>query len=241
MPNPSTNAPHYWLIVPAAGAGKRFGGDMPKQYLVLHGQRVIQHSLNRLCDAFCQLQLPLRACVVPISADDHTAATLDYQYTDFIRFVQGGAERMLSVLAGLSAIASAAKPDDWVLVHDVARPCIHQNSLSNLIKTLHNDPIGGVLAVPVRDTLKRVNLEVVSETVPRDHLWQVQTPQMFRYGLLLSALRAAVESDQMMTDEAGAMEAAGHSVRVVQGRSDNIKITYADDLALAGAILSAQG
>lgn len=225
----------YWAVVPAAGTGQRFGQEVAKQYLQIAGQAVMQHSLNRLCQA-----LPLSACVVPISAEDRYAQQLTYDYPEQIRFVIGGAERMDSVLAGLLSLVSDAAADDWVLVHDVARPCIASSSLQKLMSELADDPVGGLLAVPVRDTLKRGELGQVQATVAREGLWQAQTPQMFRYGLLLDALQSAVSSGRMVTDEASAMEQAGHVVRLIEGRSDNIKITYADDLALAAAILAAQ-
>lgn len=225
----------YWAVVPAAGAGRRFGGETAKQYLQIAGQRVIQHSLNRLCEA-----LPLSACIVPISADDQTASQLAYTHADLIRFVHGGAERMDSVLAGLLSLSDVAAPDDWVLVHDVARPCVATSSLQKLMAELLDDPVGGILAVPVRDTLKRALSGQIEFTVSRDGLWQAQTPQMFRYGLLLNALHSAIQSGHLVTDEASAMEQAAHPVRLIHGRSDNIKITYAEDLALAEAILAAQ-
>ena len=225
----------YWAVVPAAGSGRRFGGPTPKQYLLLHGQPVMLHSIDRLCRF-----LPLSACVVAISDGDQHAAQLPYASPDKVRFVIGGAERMDSVLAGLRALQVEADPQDWVLVHDVARPCITQNSLSKLRQTLKDDPVGGLLAVPVRDTLKRGLNGQIEHTVSREHLWQCQTPQMFRYGLLLAALEDAVAQQRLVTDEASAMELAGHTVRLVEGRSDNIKITYTDDLALASAILAAE-
>lgn len=225
----------YWAVVPAAGSGRRFGGDTPKQYLQIAGQAVIQHSLNRLCQA-----LPLSGCVVPISRDDQLAPSLCYLQPERICFVQGGAERMDSVLAGLLSLADQAHRDDWVLVHDVARPCVATSSLHTLVAELADDPVGGILAVPVRDTLKRGQSGQIAVTVARDGLWQAQTPQMFRYGLLLNALQSATQSRHLVTDEASAMEQAGHVVRLIEGRSDNIKITYADDLALAAAILAAQ-
>lgn len=225
----------YWAVVPAAGAGRRFGGETPKQYLQIAGQTVMQHTLNRLCQA-----LPLSACIVPISADDQAAAQLDYTHTELIRFVHGGAERMDSVLAGLRSLINVADAADWVLVHDVARPCVAPSSLQKLMSELADDAVGGILAVPVRDTLKRGDSGQVQATVSRDGLWQAQTPQMFRYGLLLAALQSAVQAGRVVTDEASAMEQAGHPVRLVEGRSDNIKVTYADDLPLAAAILMAQ-
>jgi 2-C-methyl-D-erythritol 4-phosphate cytidylyltransferase len=225
----------YWAVLPAAGTGSRFGGDTPKQYLMLGHHMVIQHSVNRLCH-----HVPLAACVIALSAIDDFAQTLDYDVPERLRFVTGGAERMDSVLAGLEALAECAEPDDWILVHDVARPCIHPDTLKKLVSQLKDDPVGGLLAVPVRDTLKRGKDGNVEVTVPRDGLWQCQTPQMFRFGLLLDALRLAKADGVLVTDEAAAMERVGHRIRLIEGRSDNIKITYPDDLALALAIMQGQ-
>jgi 2-C-methyl-D-erythritol 4-phosphate cytidylyltransferase len=229
------HTPRYWAVLPAAGSGSRFGGDIPKQYLMLGSQLVIQHSINQLCR-----HVPLAACVVSLSAADDFAQTLPYEVPERLRFVTGGAERMDSVLAGLEALSADAAPDDWVLVHDVARPCIHPHTLKTLVDQLKDDPVGGLLAVPVRDTLKRGKNGMVEVTVPRDGLWQCQTPQMFRFGLLLGALRLAKADGALVTDEAAAMERMGHRIRLIEGRSDNIKITYPDDLALALAIMQGQ-
>ncbi len=223
-----------WAVVPAAGSGRRFGGATPKQYLTLQNKPIMRHSIDRL------FALPLTGCVVAISEDDQLAQTLNYEYAHALHFVVGGAERMDSVLAGLDFLQDKAASDDWVLVHDVARPCISADSLRKLHETLCDDPIGGILAIPVRDTLKKAQAGQMVTTVSRDHLWQAQTPQMFRFGLLRDALIAARNQNLQVTDEASAMELAGFSVKLVEGRMDNIKVTYRDDLALAEAILRSQ-
>ncbi|MDE2420262.1 MAG: 2-C-methyl-D-erythritol 4-phosphate cytidylyltransferase [Gammaproteobacteria bacterium] len=223
-----------WAVVPAAGSGRRFGGDTPKQYLNLLNKPIMLHSIDRL------FALPLAGCVVAISEDDQIAKTLNYAHAHALQFVVGGAERMDSVLAGLDSLHGKAAPDDWVLAHDVARPCITSDSLYKLHETLSDDAVGGILAIPVRDTLKKAQGNQVVETVSRENLWQAQTPQMFRYGLLRDALIAARNKNLQVTDEASAMELAGFSVKLVEGRMDNIKVTYRDDLALAEAILQAQ-
>ncbi len=223
-----------WAVVPAAGSGRRFGGSTPKQYLKLHNQLIMVHSINRL------FALPLLGCVIAISPDDELAQTLHYQNPSLLHFVAGGAERMDSVLAGLEFLQDRAASDDWVLVHDVARPCIAVDSLNKLHETLIGDAVGGILAISVRDTLKKAVDGNIVETVARDHLWQAQTPQMFRFGLLRDALIAAKQQNFQVTDEASAVELAGFSVKIVEGRMDNIKVTYSDDLALAEAILQAQ-
>ncbi|WP_410211741.1 2-C-methyl-D-erythritol 4-phosphate cytidylyltransferase [Aquirhabdus sp.] len=223
-----------WAVVPAAGSGRRFGSEIPKQYLILQDQPIMLHSINRL------FALPLAGCVIAIAAGDTQAQTLDYQSLDRIQFVVGGAERMDSVLAGLEYLKDKAAVDDWILVHDVARPCITPTSLRRLVNELHDHEIGGILATPVRDTLKQVQDHNILATIPRDNLWQAQTPQMFRFGVLYDALIAAKKQGLQVTDEASAIELAGLSVKIVEGRMDNIKITYADDLALADVILQAQ-
>jgi 2-C-methyl-D-erythritol 4-phosphate cytidylyltransferase len=223
-----------WAVVPAAGSGRRFGGATPKQYLNLLNKPIMLHSIDRL------FALPLAGCVIAISADDDVAATLDYEHTHALHFVVGGAERMDSVLTGLDFLQDKAALDDWVLVHDVARPCIASASLIKLHETLVDDAVGGILAIPVRDTLKKAHGDHVVTTVARDYLWQAQTPQMFRFGLLRDALMTAKNKNLQVTDEASAMELAGFSVKLVEGRLDNIKVTYADDLALAEAILLSQ-
>lgn len=224
----------YWAILPAAGSGSRFGSETPKQYLKLFNKTVMQHSVDRIC------QLPIEGCVLATSANDTTAQSLSFAQPDLLHWVTGGAERMDSVLAAMQYLQQYASAEDWVLVHDVARPCILANDLQHLLDELKEDAVGGLLAVPVRDTLKRGNAGQVVETVPRDHLWQCQTPQMFRFGLLLKALQQAKVQQQLVTDEAGAIEQLGLPVKLVSGSSTNIKITYPEDLGLAAAILKAQ-
>lgn len=228
------SSPRLWAVVPAAGSGKRFGGEIPKQYLKLLNKPIMLHSIDRL------FALPLAGCVISISKDDHIAPTLNYAHPESLHFVVGGVERMDSVLAGLDFLQDKAALDDWVLVHDVARPCIAPASLNKLYDALVDNVVGGILAIPVRDTLKKAQSDQVVATVSRDHLWQAQTPQMFRFGLLRDALIAAKNQNLQVTDEASAMELAGFSVKLVEGRMDNIKVTYHDDLALAEAILQSQ-
>ncbi len=231
--------PRLWAVVPAAGSGRRFGGDTPKQYLTIEGEPIMTLTLNRL------FHLPLAGCVVAIAPEDTQAATLRYDHPDRIHFVTGGGERMDSVLAGLWYLKDHAQDDDWVLVHDVARPCIAPESLDDLVAALQHDPVGGILAIPVRDTLKRAKtsaqgLPEISETVSREQLWMAQTPQMFRYALLRDALQYAQTHKLHVTDEASAIELAGLTPKLVEGRPDNLKITYAADLPLARLILTGQ-
>ena len=224
-------SPRYWALVPAAGIGKRMGSAVPKQYLPLAGRPVIAHALATL------LAHPrIAGVVVAISAEDEWWPTIAAEFAAAkpLRVVTGGAERCHSVLNGLEALRKQAALTDWVLVHDAARPCLTAEDLNRLLAELAENPVGGLLAVPVRDTLKQAdNTGRVAGTVDRSRLWHALTPQMFRLGRLYEALRAALMRGLLVTDEAAAMEAAGYAPRLVEGRADNLKITRPEDLALA--------
>ncbi len=223
--------PRYFAIVPAAGSGSRFGAEKPKQYLSLLGRPLIHHTLAALV-ACPEIE---RVWVV-LSPDD--AEWSRHDWSDLGAKLEtvrcGGATRADSVGNGLRAAAMVAAEDDWVLVHDAARPCISADMLAALMRELADDAVGGILAVPVADTLKRADAEQrVAATEPRDGLWQAQTPQMFRYG----RLAAALENCSAVTDEAGAIEAMGLKPKLVKGDSTNLKVTFPADLALAAMIL----
>lgn len=225
----------YYAIVPAAGSGSRFGAETPKQYLPLLGQPLIWHTLAALCR-----HPRIDRVWVVISPDDAWWQQAEWQGLWLALGPKlevsacGGATRAESVANGLQAASTAIGDEDWVLVHDAARPCLSATMLDRLIAELADDPVGGLLAVPVADTLKRADAnQVVLETLPRDGLWQAQTPQMFRYGTLQAALARCRE----VTDEAGAMEAAGYRPRLVKGEATNLKVTYPADLGLAEWIL----
>jgi 2-C-methyl-D-erythritol 4-phosphate cytidylyltransferase len=232
----NSNTP-YWAVMPAAGAGRRMGAAIPKQYLELSGRAVIEWSLAPfLHDEAC------RGVVVALAPDDATFATLAVAKHAKIRTVNGGEERSHSVRNGLSALAAEARADDWVLVHDAARPCLDRDDLANLLLTLSSDAVGGLLAVPLADTLKRAaDAEPrVAATVPRAGLWRALTPQMFRFELLCRALDHASAAGIAITDEAQAVELLGLAPRLVAGRADNLKVTVHDDLASAQAILDSR-
>ena len=223
--------PRHFAIVPAAGSGSRMAAARPKQYLSLLGRPLIHHALSVLCAAPA-----IDAVFVVLSVDDTEWATHDWSALGpkLRPLFCGGATRADSVLGGLRAIAGEAAAGDWVLVHDAARPCLAPWHVDKLVRELANDEVGGLLAVPVADTLKRADEHRhVCETVPRDSLWQAQTPQMFRYAMLRRALEGARE----VTDEASAIEAAGLRPRLVQGDATNLKVTYPLDLHLAEWIL----
>lgn len=214
----------HWVVIPAAGRGTRMGGERPKQYLELDGVPVLEHTLRRFVG-----HPSISGVVVVLAAADPHWGGIDPDVRAAVTVADGGDERADSVRSGLAALTGRADDSDWVLVHDAARPCLRRGDLDRLLVELADDPVGGLLAVPVRDTLKRIAGGHVSETVPRDDLWHAQTPQMFRLGLLRTALAAHPE----VTDEAMAVERAGHVVRVVEGHADNLKITRPEDLDLA--------
>jgi len=224
-----------WLVVPAAGQGRRMGADRPKQYLSLAGLPVLACTLARLHQVLPSARLCL--CLDP--DDDH----FDPAWVPFVdwRRTPGGTERVDSVINALDAIAPEAAEDDLVLVHDVARPCVSVDDLARLLAAIADDPVGGLLAAPVADTMKRDDGDGrVRTTESRDGLWHAFTPQGFRYGLLRHALGQALASGLAATDEASAVEAAGFSPRLISGRRDNLKITHPEDLVLAERVLSAQ-
>jgi len=224
--------PRHFAIVPAAGSGSRMGADLPKQYLPLLGKPLIHHALAVLCAA-PEID---RVCVV-LSVGDAEWGRHDWAALGpkLVPLFCGGATRADSVLGGLRAIAREAQQSDWVLVHDAARPCLAPWHIEKLVRELAHDEVGGLLAVPVADTLKRADAHRrVAATVARDSLWQAQTPQMFRYVML----RRALEMADQVTDEASAIEAAGLHPRLVEGDATNLKVTFPLDLHLAEWILS---
>ncbi|MDR7090104.1 MULTISPECIES: 2-C-methyl-D-erythritol 4-phosphate cytidylyltransferase [Cellvibrio] len=231
----SPQSPAYWIVVPAAGVGARMGADCPKQYLPLVGKTVIEHTLERL------LALPnIAGIYLVLGADDNYWNDLSLAQNNRIQRVAGGAERCDSVLNALEQLFDNASPNDWVLVHDAARPCVHVQSVLHLIEQVKTHPVGGILGVPVSDTLKQVNNSIIDSTVDRRLLWQAQTPQMFRLGLLRDCLQRGLAEGKLITDESSALESYGYQPLMVQGRSDNIKITRPEDLAIAAMLLQQQ-
>ncbi|MCX2524878.1 2-C-methyl-D-erythritol 4-phosphate cytidylyltransferase [Larsenimonas rhizosphaerae] len=225
-----------FLVVPAAGVGSRMKADRPKQYLLLQGRPLMAHTLSRLHDAFPEAVLVL--CL------DHEDDRFDASMVPFARWqrVRGGETRAESVRAGLASVAEQAAPDDLVLVHDVARPCVQVEDLYRLHAAAGEHADGALLAAPVADTMKRADdCGGVLRTESRAHLFHALTPQGFRYDLLCQALDAARAGGVEVTDEASAIEALGRSPRLVPGRRDNIKVTHPEDLALAGALLALPG
>jgi 2-C-methyl-D-erythritol 4-phosphate cytidylyltransferase len=212
------------------------GGDTPKQYLPLLGRPIIAHTLARLCN-----HPRISGVVVAVAADDRWWPEIPMEFARTPLVADGGAERRDSVLNGLAALSERASNDDWVLVHDAVRPCLRDEDVDRLLNVLSADPVGGLLAIPVRDTMKRCGADQrVCETVSRVSLWQAQTPQMFRLGALRDAIQFSVDEDRNVTDEAQAMELCGARPRLVEGHEDNIKITRPEDVKLAEMFLSHQ-
>jgi 2-C-methyl-D-erythritol 4-phosphate cytidylyltransferase len=225
----------FFGLIPAAGTGERMGQAKPKQYLELLGRPMLYHSVKAL------LADPRIATVFVVLAP----ADQEFKRHPWGEFGErvaplycGGATRHDSVLNGLVAASSTLEPEDWVLVHDAARPCLAPRELQRMLDALAADEVGGILGVPVADTLKRADSAGrIQKTEAREQLWQAQTPQMFRHGLLLEALGRTAR----LSDEAGAVEALGLKPKLVQGSSTNLKVTYPEDLQLAQTILTSRG
>jgi 2-C-methyl-D-erythritol 4-phosphate cytidylyltransferase len=212
------------------------GAALPKQYLPLAGRAVIDHAVERL------LEHPrLDGVVVALGPADCRWTETEFAGHPDVATVTGGAERQESVLNALDWLAGRAAPDDWVLVHDAARPCVRRADITRLVDSIQGHAVGGLLGVPVRDTMKRTDTAArILETVPREHLWHAYTPQMFRLEMLREALRRIVQDGAAVTDEAGAMEHAGYRPLMIEGHPDNIKITRPADLELAEFYLRRQ-
>lgn len=222
-----------WCVVPAAGRGTRVGGDCPKQYLPLDGRPLIMHTLERLA-----AHPRIAGLLVTLAAADVHWPGIGELHGKPVLTALGGAERSDSVLAGLEALPAAVAADDFVLVHDAARPCVRMTDIERLVAQAGAQH-GGLLGAPLRDTLKRANAGGYSElTEARDLRWRAFTPQMFRRGQLSAALRDAARRGVPVSDEAMAMEQAGFAPLLVEGAEDNIKVTTVADFALAEFLLS---
>lgn len=223
----------FWVIIPAAGSSRRMAGEMPKQYLPLAKRTVIEWALA----PFLECKEITGILVALAKADAHWPA-LAISRDPRIHTAIGGDERVHSVALAMQALAARAQPNDWVLVHDAARPCLSVDDLQKLKREVAAHPVGGLLASPVADTLKRASIEGdIDATIPRENLWRALTPQMFRFKLLNDALQTALAKKTTVTDEASAVEALGHRPRLIAGRADNIKITLPEDLQLAEQVL----
>ncbi len=226
-----------WAIVPAAGIGSRMQANKPKQYLEIAGQTIIAMTLNQLLstERFTKI-------VVALNENDSYWSTLGLNEFSDISTVVGGETRMHSVLAGLQSLDNLAQPEDWVLVHDAARPNISLHLIDKLSISLQHDSVGGLLGLPVTDTVKQVSFSgEVEASLMREKIWLAQTPQMFRYGLLRNAIEDALQQGVILTDESSALERMGYQPKMVLGDVANIKVTTTDDLVTLSHYLSEVG
>lgn len=230
--NPSVgSSPQVIAVLPAAGIGSRMQADCPKQYLTIGHQTILEHAIHAL------LRHPrITQVIVAISPEDQQFKTLPIASDPRVLVTEGGQLRADSVLAGLQLAGNA----HWVLVHDAARPCLHPDDLERLLAITAHSKVGGILAAPVRDTMKRaqVGQNVISHTVERQDLWHALTPQLFPLELLKLCLQRALDEGATVTDEASALEHCGYHPLLVAGRADNIKVTRPEDLALAAFYLT---
>lgn len=226
----------YWVIIPAAGFGNRMGMEIPKQYLKIRGRYILEHTITK----FTRLSI-IEGIVVVLSKNDAYWSSLDLSGNEKLMTAEGGKERYHSVLNGLSCLDQVAGDNDWVLIHDAARPCVRMEDITNLIKNLSDHPAGGLLGVPVRDTMKHADPNnEITRTIPREGLWHALTPQMFRKGILIQAIENSIRNNIDITDEAQAMENAGFNPKLIAGHPDNIKITHKNDLPLAELFIQQQ-
>ena len=224
-----TGQPDFWAVIPAGGIGRRMGADRPKQYLKLLDRTVLEHSVL----PFCEHPL-IRGIVVVVADGDEFWPALAPARHPRVVTAPGGRERCHSVLNGLNRLAGSAADSDWVLVHDAARPCITITDIDSLIDGLRDHPVGGILALPVRDTVKQAGQgQEIELTLARERLWRALTPQMFRLRMLQEALTAAMADNLLVTDEAQALEHRGNRPLIVPGGAHNIKVSLPEDLALA--------
>lgn len=234
-----TKKDKIWAIVPAAGCGERMQAAVAKQYLQIDGKTILEITLALLLD-----QAEIDGLVVCLASDDEKWQGLPHKNNPRVCVTSGGTTRAQSVLNGLAALKIKADDEDWVLVHDAARPCLRAELLQNFIKQVRETDDGGVLAVPAKDTLKISDKAdgtfqiTIQESLDRTNIWHAQTPQMFRFGAIEAALVDAIRDKHLVTDEASAMELAGYHPRLIEGDTANIKITTPGDLKLAEFLIN---
>ena len=230
-------SPSCWAVIPAAGVGRRMESEIPKQYLPLLGKPVIEYSIETMLN-----HPAIKEIFVVVSKFDCYWQLTDFANHPAVTRVEGGAERPHSVLNALLALETQADANDWVLVHDAARPCLQASDVDLLLQHIIDTDEGGLLAVPIHDSIKRSDPSGrATKTIPRESLWRAFTPQMFRLKKLRIALESALVEGHQITDEASAMELTGEYPKLVEGRSDNIKITQPEDLKLAAYYLLKSG
>ena len=235
-----------WVVIPASGIGSRMGSDIPKQYLTVHSKTVLEHTISRFLGGDS-----IAGILVVIGEGDPYWPDVEARLASggltapFLQITTGGAERADTVVKGLTFLSSklGLADDQWVMVHDAARPCVRDHDLLSLLNIRESGQAGGILASPAKDTMKRATSDnqLISHTESREQLWHALTPQLFRLGPLSRALKSAKQVDHPLTDEASAMEFAGVSVALVEGASDNIKLTTPSDLPLIAFLLQQRG
>ncbi|WWP00851.1 MAG: 2-C-methyl-D-erythritol 4-phosphate cytidylyltransferase [Candidatus Dasytiphilus stammeri] len=221
------NFPNIIAVVPAAGIGRRMQSQFPKQYLTIGTKTIIEHAISTLIE-----QPLIKRIVIVLNSEDCWFNLLPIVYNTRIVTISGKQTRADSVMAGLQAVPHKS----WVMIHDAVRPCLHSEDLHRLLSVITDSPMGGILATPVRDTIKRSkvgNPLVVSHTIERQNLWHALTPQLFPISLLLPCMQRALKKGILLTDEASALESEGYHPAIILGRYDNIKVTYPEDIALA--------
>ena len=226
--------PKVHLVLPAAGVGKRFGSATPKQYVEINGKTVFEWTLRALSNIDLVDQR-----IVALHPSDANAKNILYRYPEY-QTVVGGHERSNSVLNALRKLSTTQSTLDWVLVHDIARPCIRPTDVVSLIQHCIDTGVGSVLGRPMTDTIKQINDHGQWQTIDRSTLWSVQTPQCFQLGMLISALEFCEQHNIAVTDEASAIEALQGTLQIIKGAADNIKLTHAEDAALIAHYLNQQ-
>ena len=222
---------NYWAIIPAAGTGTRMKSTIPKQYLKLNNKEIIVHSINKLLSATIFSKI-----MVVLAQSDKYFEKLKISNNDYVTTTIGGYQRYNSVINGIKEIQKTQKYslDDWILVHDAARPCLNKNDINLLINKLQHDEVGGVLGYPASDTIKIVDQQCnIQHTPDRSVLWHAVTPQMFRMGVLLESLEYCIKRNIAVTDEASAVECSGYEPKIFSGSIGNIKVTTQEDILLA--------
>jgi 2-C-methyl-D-erythritol 4-phosphate cytidylyltransferase len=231
-----SNVTSVWAVVPAAGIGSRMQADKPKQYLRLNDKPILEHTLHRLAS-----HPRIKGIVIALADNDPWWSSINLPTDCDVISVIGGETRADSVLNALKKLHNETHENVWVLVHDAARPCLRHEDIDAMLEQLCDHPVGGILGMPLADTVKRVDESgVIVDTVDRTGLWRAATPQMFRLGQLAFCIAEAQSHDQNVTDEASAIEYAGLQPQMVCGHADNIKITVPSDLALAELFLAQQ-
>lgn len=224
-----TIAVNIWVVIANGGVGNRFGGSNAKQYSKVAGKTLFEWTLSKFLE-----RNDISGVFIPCHAQDFHIKSQQGVSDSKVQIVNGGLDRAHSVLNGLLSAQACADKNDWVLVHDVARPMVLTADIDQLLQYVRNHDHGAILASPIADTIKCVGVQnIIESTVPREQMWGAQTPQCFRLGELVTALQQAIEGGENITDEASAMEVAGHRVGIVQGSRSNIKVTYPEDLAFA--------